>query len=142
MTSPRTIPRTILLIEDDATFASYLTLRLQAAGYRVETAPDGLRALFYLRRQTADLILVDLALPSLDGIGLLEQLREERLAIDVPIIVLTGRFSARDVERAAALGVKDYIVKPFDDGPFLASIAAHLNGAANPTDEWVVLFDR
>jgi DNA-binding response OmpR family regulator len=118
--------RAILLVEDDPTFASYLTKRLTQAGYVVEWAPDGLRALAQLRRAAPDLLLMDLAIPALDGLSLLQRLRDETLIAGVPVIVLTGRFSASDVEQATALGVADYIAKPFDETAFLASIAAHI----------------
>jgi len=120
------VPGVILLVEDDPTFASYLNKRLSLAGYRVEWAPDGLRALAHLRRERPDLMLMDLAIPAIDGLSLLQTLRDEDLLGDTPVIVLTGRYSASDVEQATALGVADYIAKPFDEAAFLASVAANI----------------
>jgi DNA-binding response OmpR family regulator len=120
----------ILLVEDDPTFAGYLSKRLAQAGYSVDWAPDGLRALAQMRRTPPDLLLMDLAVPALDGLSLLRRMREDaELApalANLPVIVLTGRFSASDVEQATALGVADYIAKPFDETAFLASIAVHI----------------
>ena len=112
--SSQTAQGAILLVEDDPTFAGYLNKRLTQAGYRVEWAQDGLRALAQLRRAAPDLLLMDLAIPAMDGLSLLQRLRDDALIDDVPVIVLTGRYSASDVEQATALGVADYIAKPFD----------------------------
>ena len=125
-TSPSPSLGAILLVEDDPTFAGYLVKRLSQVGYQVEWAQDGLRALAQLRRGAPGLLLMDLAIPAIDGISLLRQLRTEGLIDGVPVIVLTGRYSASDVEDATALGVVDYIAKPFDEPTFLASIATHI----------------
>ncbi len=73
---------------------------------------------------------MDLAIPAMDGLSLLQRLRDDNLIAGVPVIVLTGRYSASDVEQATALGVVDYIAKPFDEGAFLASVAQHIRGRA------------
>ena len=83
----------ILLAEDDATFASYLSTCLSRAGYRVEWAHDGLRALASLRRERPDLLLMDLAIPAIDGLSLLRQSRAEGLIYGLPVIILTGDIS-------------------------------------------------
>lgn len=118
--------KAILLVEDDPTFAGYLTKRLTQVGYRVDWAADGIRALAQLRRQRPDLLIMDLAIPALDGLSLLRRLREEDVLGDAPVIVLTGRYSASDVEQATALGVVDYIAKPFEEEAFLASVQTHI----------------
>ena len=120
----------ILLVEDDPTFANYLTKRLGQAGYKTDWAPDGIRALAQLRRARPDLLLMDLAIPAIDGLSLLRRVRDENLIGDTPVIVLTGRCSAADVEQATALGVADYIAKPFEEEAFLASIDTHIRRAA------------
>lgn len=130
----------ILVVEDDATFAAYMAKRLDQLGYGMEVVNDGLKALILLRRQQPDVIVIDLALPALDGMGLLRRLREEKLAVGVPVIVLTGRFSASDVEEATELGVTDYMVKPFQEAAFFSLLAKHV-GQARPSSDNIVLFD-
>lgn len=116
----------ILVVEDDPTFASYLTARLEQEGYRPAWASDGIRALGHLRRERPDLLIIDLAIPAIDGLSLLRRLRDENLIEPARVIVLTGRYSASDVEQATALGVADYIAKPFEEDAFLASVRTHM----------------
>lgn len=122
----------ILLVEDDPTFAGYLTTRLDQEGYGVAWAPDGIRALAHLRRARPDLLIIDLAIPGIDGLSLMRRLRDEDLFDPGRVIVLTGRYCASDVERASALGVADYIAKPFEEDAFLASVRANLGRSPGP----------
>ena len=112
----------VLVVEDDATFAGYLTTRLEQEGYAAAWEPDGIRALSHLRRERPDLLIIDLAIPAIDGLSLLRQLRDEDLLDLARVIVLTGRCSASDVEQATALGVADYVAKPFEEDTFLARV--------------------
>jgi two-component system copper resistance phosphate regulon response regulator CusR len=113
----------VLLIEDDASFAAYLSERLHQIGYQVEWLGDGLRGLEQIRQDAADLIVIDLALPGLDGISLLEKLKKDGAWPSTPILVLTGRFSSADVERAMVLGVADYMAKPINEVVFFGRVA-------------------
>ena len=101
---------TILLIEDDAKLARLVRLTLEGEGYRVLWAFDGPSALALFQRERADLVLLDLILPGMDGIELCRRLR---CLSHVPILIT----SARDAEEERVLGLDagadDYLVKPF-----------------------------
>jgi len=113
----------VLLIEDDASFAAYLSERLHQIGYEVEWQADGLRGLEQIRRAAADVIVIDLALPGLDGLSLLDKLKADDAWPSIPVVILTGRFSSADVERATVLGVADYVAKPINEVVFFGRLA-------------------
>jgi DNA-binding response OmpR family regulator len=113
----------VLLIEDDASFGAYLSERLQQIGYQVDWLCDGLHGIQQMRQNAADLVVIDLALPGMDGLSLLEKLKSENAWPTTPIVVLTGRFSSADVERAMALGVADYVAKPINEVVFFGRLA-------------------
>ncbi len=116
------------MIEDDASFAAYLCERLHQIGYQVEWMGDGLRGLEQVRQNEADVIVIDLALPGLDGISLLERLKQDDAWPSIPVVVLTGRFSSADVERAMVLGVADYVAKPINEVVFFGRLAELAGG--------------
>lgn len=127
---------TLLLIEDDVTFASYLLERLRQLGFDAEWLKDGARAKAQLQGRPADLLVVDLALPGADGLTLISELRQARLIDDTAVVVLTGRFSAADVDRATQLGVDEYVSKPFNEAVVFerfATLAQQRPNAAVPT---------
>ena len=127
---------TLLLIEDDVTFASYLLERLRRLGFDAEWLRDGARAKAQLQGRPADLLVVDLALPGADGLTLISELRRARLIDDTAVVVLTGRFSAADVDRATQLGVDEYVSKPFNETVVFerfATLAQQRPNAAVPT---------
>lgn len=115
---------TLLLIEDDVTFAGYLLERLRRLGFDADWLTDGARASARLQRRPVDLLVVDLALPGADGLTLIAELRQARLLEDSAVVVLTGRFSAADVDRATQLGVDEYVSKPFNEAAVFERFAA------------------
>ncbi|MBI5931051.1 MAG: response regulator transcription factor [Chloroflexi bacterium] len=121
----------ILVVEDESTMRETLVYNLSKEGYKVLHTGDGAEGLDMARENQPDLIVLDLMLPSLDGISICRILRNES---SVPIVMLTARDS--DVDRIIGLeiGADDYIVKPFNLGEFLARIRAVLRRApANHT---------
>ena len=114
---------TILIIEDDVRIANWVQLYFQRAGFTAEVAHDGESGLALARSLSTDLVVLDLALPRLDGVELCRILRRES---DVPIIMLTAREAP--AERVAGLdsGADDYIVKPFDPQEVIARAQAVL----------------
>ncbi|MFH1022610.1 MAG: sigma-54 dependent transcriptional regulator, partial [Planctomycetota bacterium] len=101
--------KTLLIVDDEPAVLEALRLLFEGK-YRVLTAPTATGALASLRQHAADVAILDLSLPDMDGLILLPRLREE----DIEVIVLTGRDSARDGVQAMKLGALDYIVKPYD----------------------------
>jgi CheY-like chemotaxis protein len=101
----------ILLVDDDTAIAQMYRLKLELDGYRVEVAGDGELALRMARRSLPDIIFLDMHLPKLDGIGVLESLRADPLTRTVPVVILSSRSEKELVERGARLGVLDHLIK-------------------------------
>ena len=113
----------ILIVEDEPQLRALLRLYLERAGYRVTDAGDGSAALAAFARDGADLVILDLMLPGMQGEAVLEALREEA---DVPILITSAKRS--DAERIAGLrlGADDYLAKPFNPHELTARVAAIL----------------
>ncbi len=113
----------ILLVEDDPSIREVTAIGLRAAGFDVETAPDGAAALERWRQSGPDLVLLDVMLPRLDG---LEVCREIRRESTVPIVMLTARGETIDVVVGLEAGADDYVKKPFEMPELVARIRAAL----------------
>ncbi len=117
----------ILLIDDDEALHSLLGPYLEQAGFRVAHALDGRQGLAAHQQHPADLILLDIMLPGMDGWEICRLIRQES---PVPIIMLTAKGEEIDKLRGFQLGVDDYITKPFSFAELTARIKAVLNRAA------------
>jgi two-component system alkaline phosphatase synthesis response regulator PhoP len=128
MTSPETTPRSptqtqrILVVEDEESLAFGVRDALEHAGYRVELAHDGLKALEQIRNQRPDLIVLDLMLPGMNGLDVLAKLREEKR--DIRVVILTALASESDLLRGFELGADDYMKKPFSPRELVARVEA------------------
>jgi OmpR family response regulator RpaB len=100
----------ILVVDDEASIRRILETRLTMIGYHVVTAADGEEALEAFRQQPADLVVLDVMMPKLDGYGVCQELRKES---DVPIVMLTALGDVADRITGLELGADDYVVKPF-----------------------------
>lgn len=118
----------VLLVEDDETMRKTLAYNLDKEGYKVLQTGDGAEALNVARDETPDLIVLDVMLPSLDGLSICRILRKES---DVPIVMLTARDSEVDRIVGLEIGADDYITKPFSLGEFLARVRAVLRRSPN-----------
>ena len=114
----------LLLVEDDVALRLGLARRLEADGYRVDQAGDGADGLFQAREYPLDLAIVDLGLPRVDGITIVQTLRAEGRTL--PILVLTARGSWQDKVRGLEAGADDYLVKPFEYPELAARVKALL----------------
>jgi DNA-binding response OmpR family regulator len=132
------VSATIFIIDDEATIREVVRRYLELEGCAVIEAADGDEALNRLRAQRADLVLLDLMLPRLDGWALARLLRNapdlRALHGEVPIIMLTARGSERDRLAGFDLGVDDYIVKPFSPREVVARVRAVLRRAGDKDD--------
>lgn len=114
----------ILVVEDDPSIQLGLRMNLQRAGYEVTLAGDGLEALDLLRRGDWSLCILDIMLPRLNGLEVLEQARREQLP--VPILVLSARGEEHDKVVGLDLGAEDYITKPFSVPELMARVRVAL----------------
>lgn len=120
----------LLLIEDDRSVVGFLDAFLTGEGYEVETAEDGLEGLLKLSARGPDLAIVDLMMPDVGGVRVLEQMLEEGGGeLPVPVVVITG--SPEGARRCRELlPEEDVIEKPFDPDRLLGRIQAHLGEEA------------
>ena len=107
-------PDSILVVDDDAAIRRMLTRTLEREGYAVEAAADGGAALASVERLVPDLLVLDVAMPGLDGLAVSRALRRRGLA--VPILMLTARDAVEDRIAGLDSGADDYLVKPFAPG--------------------------
>jgi two-component system, OmpR family, response regulator BaeR len=119
--------RHILIVEDDPKIAALLADYLEAEGHRTTRIGDGLLALDELKSHPADLVLLDLMLPGLDGI---EVCRRARVFTQAPIIMITARIDEVDRLLGLDTGADDYVCKPFSPREVVARVRAHLRRAA------------
>jgi two-component system KDP operon response regulator KdpE len=111
----------VLVVDDDPAIRRTLTINLRARGYEVETAGDGRSALQVVDERMPDVVLLDLGLPDLDGVSVLERLRA---FTQVPVIVVSARTESDDKVEALDLGADDYVTKPFSIEELLARVRA------------------
>ena len=120
----------VLLIEDDTEAARFLMKGLRESGYGVEHAADGREGLKRATEGQFDLIVTDRMLPQLDGLAIIERLREK--GIGTPVLVLSALGSVDDRIRGLKAGGDDYLTKPFALAELLARIEALLRRRASP----------
>lgn len=127
----------LLLIEDDAALRTGLARQLQADGYRVDGAADGEDGLFQAQEYPVDLVIVDLGLPRLNGIAVVQRLRAEGRTL--PILILTARGGWQDKVLGLEAGADDYLVKPFEYPELLARVKALLRRSLKAASNVLVL---
>jgi two-component system OmpR family response regulator len=121
----------ILVVEDESLLSRELASALTAAGYAVDQAANGGRADFLVHTEVYDAIVLDLGLPSIDGLTLLKQWREAGVA--VPVLILTARGSWHEKVLGIDSGADDYMAKPFRVEEVLARIRALIRRATGHT---------
>ena len=125
------MPQSILLIEDEEALARFVELELTHEGYQVEKVFDGREGLQAALAGRHDLILLDIMLPSLNGLEVLRRLRREK---DTPVILLTARDAVMDKVTGLDMGADDYITKPFAIEELLARIRVSLRKQEKPPE--------
>ena len=121
----------ILIVDDEPRYLRLLEANLKTEGYTVVTAADGLKAIESFSAQPADLILLDIMMPHLDGFATCQRIREFS---NVPIIMLTAKGEEQDRVKGLDLGADDYLVKPFSATELLARVRAVLRRAQLPVE--------
>jgi two-component system chemotaxis sensor kinase CheA len=121
--APKFVAPSILVVDDSITTRTLEKSILEANGYDVRVAVDGMDALGALRAQKADLVIADVQMPRLDGFGLLGAIKTDPALRGIPVIMVTSLEQREDQERGLQLGADAYIVKrKFDQGELLAAI--------------------
>jgi len=122
------IHKTILVIEDDAHIAEGLRLNLSLLGHIVHCAHDGPTGLTMYRDGRPDLVVLDIMLPGMDGLTILQRIRE---ADDrVPVLILSAKAGAGDIVKGLSYGVDDYLAKPFNLEEFILRVERLLKRAS------------
>jgi len=119
----------LLLVEDEPRVASFLMKGLRARGYSAKHVTTGQEAIDYVSQFDLSLVVLDLGLPDIDGLEVLEWMR--RNGIDVPVIILTARTDPQVRSRALSLGANAYIGKPFSFSDLIARVRMHLSDDGN-----------
>jgi adenylate cyclase len=116
----------LLVVDDNELNRDMLSRRLGSRGFVVEVAEDGERALARVEQQAFDLVLLDVMMPGLSGIEVLQRLRAGWPESDLPVIMATARDTTEDVVEALRLGANDYVTKPLDFPVVLARVETQL----------------
>ena len=120
----------VIVVEDEERVASFIAKGLEGAGYVTEVVGTGQAALDLVRERGADLILLDVGLPDIDGFAVLSALRKSDPG--TPVIMLTARGDVPSRVRGLDLGADDYLAKPFDFDELIARIRAQLRHSRQP----------
>ncbi len=126
----------ILLIEDDKKIASFITKGMKEAGFTVDHASDGETGLDLALSESYDAAIVDIMLPKLDGLTLINQLRSSN--IKTPVLILSAKHSVEDRVKGLQTGSDDYLTKPFAFSELLARIHALIRRGINLSDSRIM----
>ncbi len=127
----------VLIADDDPQLVRALRITLSAHGYDVVAAPDGAAAIALAAKEHPDIVMVDLGMPHLDGVQVIEALRGWTSA---PIIVVSGRAGSADKVEALDAGADDFVTKPFQIDELLARLRAQSRRTPASADEPVISF--
>ena len=122
----------ILLVEDDLEIASFILKGLKEAGFAVDHAIDGEDGLHMALYEPYDAAIIDIMLPKLDGLTLIEELRRKK--VDTPVIILSAKRSIDDRIKGLQTGSDDYLIKPFSFSELLARVQALIRRATRTTE--------
>ncbi|MDN5565325.1 MAG: response regulator [Psychrobacter sp.] len=122
----------VLLVEDDLMIGESLSEALQDEAYTVDWVKDGRQAILTLKVQPYDIILLDLGLPEIDGMGVLTVIRDAKM--DTPVLIITARDDVKDRIKGLDSGADDYVVKPFELGEVFARMRVLIRRAQGKAD--------
>ncbi len=122
--------RTVMVVDDSPTIRKILGLTLERAGYKVVAEPDGESAVERLGHVIPDLILLDIAMPKLDGYEVCKRIKKDPRTAHVPVVMLSGKDAFFDKVKGHMAGASEYLTKPFETPAVLAVVATHCQPAA------------
>ncbi len=117
---------TVLVVDDDPVIQKLLQVNFEMEGYDVVVAGDGEEGLALAREEQPDLVLLDVMMPKMNGLDVAVALRSDELTEAIPIIMLSAKAQASDVQAGLDMGVDDYVTKPFDPLELLERVGALL----------------
>ena len=120
----------ILIVEDDPDIANLIAHYLEKAGHEVKRLTSGTQVMGQLRTAPADLVILDLMLPGMDGLLVCQAMRADKATAAIPVIMLTARGDEADRVAGLELGADDYVTKPFSPKELVARVAARLRRQA------------
>jgi len=130
----------LLLVEDDPKIASFILKGMKAEGYAVDHAADGQEGLHLAVTEPYDAVIVDVMLPKLDGLSLIERMRKDK--VNTPVIILSAKGSVDDRVKGLQVGGDDYLPKPFAFSELLARIQALIRRAGSLTEPTRLVYDE
>lgn len=125
--------RKLLIAEDDPASRELLRATLETEGYQVVEAEDGEAALNKIEEESPDLVLLDIQMPKLDGLGVIRQLRQNPRFASLPVVAVTSYAMRGDREKALDAGFDAYLTKPIDVVGIRETVKRFLCLAENPT---------
>jgi len=125
---------TLLVVDDDAGAREGLRSVFESAGHRTLTVADAPAALRLLKKESCDLVMLDVELPEVDGLSLCRLLRAQPAMRQLPVLVFSANDSELKKVEAFSAGVDDYIVKPSTPGELISRVNSHLNFAQRESD--------
>ena len=117
----------VLVVDDDPDVCDLVTYKLEQSGFDVRRASDGDAALREVAKKVPDLVLLDVMMPGVSGLEVLERWRSDETTAGMPVIMLTAKAQENDVERGFELGADDYVIKPFSPRELVRRVTAVLS---------------
>ena len=118
----------VLLVDDDPVILKLLQVNFEMEGYTVSCANDGVEGLEMARANHPDIVLLDIMMPRMDGLQVTKELKSSDDTKDIPIILLSAKAQASDIQAGRDMGADDYLTKPFDPLELLERVNELLEG--------------
>jgi DNA-binding response OmpR family regulator len=113
----------VLVVDDSSVIRDLIAVNLELEGFAVDVAEDGEAALEHVARRRPDLVTLDVVMPRLGGFETAARLRGDPETARIPIVIVTARASAADLERGEEIGVDGYLTKPFEPAELVALVS-------------------
>lgn len=114
--------KTITIIEDEPFIIEALSFILKKEGFIVKSISDGAKAIEFVKDTNPDLVILDIMLPNVSGMKILEDIRSTKLIAELPILMLTAKGQKKDRRAAEDAGVNEFMTKPFDNAELIQQI--------------------
>jgi len=116
------VKKTITIIEDEPFIIEALSFILEKEGFIVKSISDGAKAIEFVKHTNPDLVILDIMLPNVSGMKILEDIRSTKLIAELPVLMLTAKGQKKDRRAAEDAGVNEFMTKPFDNAELIQQI--------------------